>query len=256
MFVNLFKKKEQRKAKLTRKGKINNELIYEILKDNTCLIIDKKSDKAISKLKFKNEILSIKCLENKDLIFEQKNKILIYRIIENKYCFLQKINIGKGDYADQEIITFYGCTRNDTHKKSYEFYKIHIIKENRFILCSNYGLKFYGQNEESKKYEIIYTYSFDNQNIQSIKNIGEINPNKFIVKAEIYVGTSMLGPAHSEDDTYSIKINKEEENVEINDDKELIDFFSEYAEGNENEKEEKEEKEKKELEDLEKFLAV
>ena len=123
MFVNLFKKKERREEKLTGKGKINNELFFEILKDNTCLIIDKKSDKAISKLKLENEILSIKCLENKDLIFEQKNKILIYRIIENKYCFLQAINIGKENYYDQEIITFLVAQVMINTKKDMNFIK-------------------------------------------------------------------------------------------------------------------------------------
>ena len=251
MFSKLFlDKKNKEKKKLKATGKINNELLYKFLVYNTCLIIDKKSDKTISKLQFKNEILSIIYLDNKDLIFEQKNKILIYRIIENKYCFLQEIDIGKGDYADQEIITFYGCTGNDKFKKRYEFYNIHKIKENRFILCSNYGLKFYGQNEENKKYEIIYTYLFNYENIQSIKNIDEINPNKFSVKAEIYVGTSMSGPAHLRDETYLIKINKEEEKEEINGGKEFEDYFKDYVEGEENENKEKE------LEDLEKFLAV
>ena len=157
MLTYLFKrKKTQEKQKLTGKGKINNEFIYEILNDNTCVIINKKSNETIFKLKFKNSIFSIICLDNADLIFEQKEKILIYRKKEKEYFFFQKIDIGQGDYAQQEIITFYGCTGNDKIKKRYIFYKIHKISGNRFILCSNYGLKFYGQNEKSKKYENIY----------------------------------------------------------------------------------------------------
>ena len=167
MFANLFAEKKAKKREgLGVKGKLNNGLIYEILEGNICIIIEEKSNETISKLKFENKILAIICLDNKDLIFEQEKKILIYRIIENKYCFFQEIDNGKSDYPDQEIITFYGCTGNDSHKKRYKFYKIHKITGNRFILCSNYGLKFYGQNEESKKYEIIHTYQWNYQNIQ------------------------------------------------------------------------------------------
>ena len=73
MLTYLFKrKKTQEKQKLTGKGKINNEFIYEILNDNTCVIINKKSNETIFKLKFKNSIFSIICLDNVDLIFEQK----------------------------------------------------------------------------------------------------------------------------------------------------------------------------------------
>ena len=254
MMARLFIKKTKEKEKLNGKGKINNGLIYEILKDNTCFIIEEKSNKIISKLKFKDGILSIICLDNEDLIFEQKTKILIYRIIEKNYSFFQVIDIGKGDYATQEIITFYGCTGNDKLDKRYTFYKIHTITGNRFILCSNYGLKFYGQNEESKKYEIIHTYLFDYEDIQSIKNIKEINQNNFSVKVEKWVGTSMSGPAHFKDETYLISLNKEEKKEEIEDENEIKDFFSEYLEGKEKENE-KEEKETT-IEDLEKFLAV
>ena len=49
-----------------------NLFIYEILNDNTCVIINKKSNETIFKLKFKNPIFSIICLDNEDLIFEQK----------------------------------------------------------------------------------------------------------------------------------------------------------------------------------------
>ena len=73
MLTYLFKrKKPQEKQKLTGKGKINNEFIYEILNDNTCVIINNKSNETIFKLKFKNSIFSIICLDNADLIFEQK----------------------------------------------------------------------------------------------------------------------------------------------------------------------------------------
>ena len=73
MLTYLFiRKKPQEKQKLTGKGKINNEFIYEILYDNTCVIINKKSNETIFKLKFKNLIFSIICLDNEDLIFEQK----------------------------------------------------------------------------------------------------------------------------------------------------------------------------------------
>ena len=185
----------------------------------------------------------------------KKKIILIYRIIENKYCFFQEIDNDKADYPDQEIITFYGCTGNDSHKKRYKFYKIHKITGNRFILCSNYGLKFYGQNEESKKYEIIHTYQWNYQNIQWTKNIEEINQNKFSVKAEIWVGTSMSGPSHYEDRSYLILLNeenREREEEEIEDEKELKDFFKDYEAGKENDKEEK----YATMEDLEQFLAV
>ena len=60
----------------------------------------------------------------------------------------------------------------------------------------------------------------------------------------------MSGPAHLRDETYLIKINKEEEKEEINGGKEFEDYFKDYVEGEENENKEKE------LEDLEKFLAV
>ena len=106
MFANLFKNKEtSRKKEITKKGELNNELIYEILNVNTCLIIKKKNNETISKLKFKAIILSIILFDNEDLIFELEKEIIIYRKKENKYCLLQEIDIGKGDYADQEIIT-------------------------------------------------------------------------------------------------------------------------------------------------------
>ena len=253
MFHKLFKKQKARK-KVIGKGRLNKELIYQILEDNTCFIIEKKSKETISKLKFDDFIFSIICLDNKDIIFEQMKKILIYRIIQGKYCFIQEIDNEKGDYPDQEIITFYGCTGNDKYKKGYEFYKIHIISGNRFILCSNYGLKFYGPNEESKKYENIYTYSWNYKNIQSIKSIEEINPDKFSVKAEILVAISMLGPEHFEDETYLVSINEIKKGEEEEEEEEEKDYNNETnkPENDNNNKEELDEEMKKYLEG---FLA-
>ena len=78
MFTKLSKgKKSQEKAELLEKGTINDELIYEIFEDNTCFIIDKKNNETIFKLKFKDEIESIICLDNKDLLFEQKIELKI-----------------------------------------------------------------------------------------------------------------------------------------------------------------------------------
>ena len=78
MFANLFKNKENsRKKEITKKGELNNELIYEILNVNTCLIIKKKNNETISKLKFKAIILSIILFDNEDLIFKLEKEIII-----------------------------------------------------------------------------------------------------------------------------------------------------------------------------------
>ena len=216
MLSALFRKKDIKiKKALTEKINFNNGLICEIMKDKTCIIIDEMSNKTISTLKFKHEIISVICLDNKDIFFEEeKNGILAYRNIKDKYSLFQKIDNTQGKYKDQEVIYFYGCTGNDKYKKKYEFYGMHKISGNRFILCSNYGLKFYGLKEESKEYEIIYEYAWNYINVYFINSIEEINPNEYVIKATILVGTSMLGPSHFEEKTYSIRIDKEDQEEE------------------------------------------
>ena len=65
----------------------------------------------------------------------------------------------------------------------------------------------------------------------------------------------MSGPSHYEDRSYLILLNeenREREEEEIEDEKELKDFFKDYEAGKENDKEEK----YATMEDLEQFLAV
>jgi len=91
MFANLFKNKEtSRKKEITKKGELNNELICKILNVNTCLIIKKKNNETISKLKFKAIILSIILFDNEDLIFELEKEIIIYRKKKTNIVYYKK----------------------------------------------------------------------------------------------------------------------------------------------------------------------
>ena len=65
-------------------------MIYEILNVNTCLIIKKKNNETISKLKFKAIILSIILFDNEDLIFELEKEIIIYRKKKTNIVYYKK----------------------------------------------------------------------------------------------------------------------------------------------------------------------
>ena len=73
------------------------------------------------------------------------------------------------------------------------------------IMVLNFMVKM--KKVKNMKLLIIYIYLFEYENIESIKHIDEINPNKFSVKAERYVAISMSGPTHFEVNTYLIDIN-------------------------------------------------
>ena len=193
---------------LSGKINLNNGLICEVSISNNYYIYEEKSNKQISTIECKEDIISIIGLDNKDILFEEKeNIILVYRMKKNAYVLIQIILKTKDNYENQKIVTFYGCTFTNKKDKEYKFFKIEKISRNRFILCSNYGLKFYQLEEENNNYQNIYTYkAWDSTDILLINNIKEIDRNNFEVVTYNMNAATIDSSAHKIKKTYKIQL--------------------------------------------------
>ena len=126
---------------------------------------------------------------------------------KNAYVLIQIILKTKDNYENQKIVTFYGCTFIDKKDKEYKFFKIEKISRNRFILCSNYGLKFYQLEEENNNYQNIYTYkSWDSTDILLINNIKEIDRNNFEVVTDNMNAATIDSSDKKKKKTYKIQL--------------------------------------------------
>ena len=158
------------KPSLLRDGKF-----YTISENNFIIYNDKLFNK-LYEIKFKEneEIISIIQLDNKDLVFLSKEKLIIYRLNNDKYSLIQKIEENRTGYEIQMI-----NKEGSYHAKSYKSSFIKDISGNRFICANNYGFKIYELNEKNE-YSIILIETY----YEGLKVIHELDLNNFIFFSE------------------------------------------------------------------------
>ena len=133
------------KPEILRDGKF-----YTIFENNLIIYGDKLFNKLHEiKLEENENIISVIQLDNKDLVFLSKEKLIIYRLKNDKYSLIQKIEENRTGYEIQMI-----NKEGSYHAKSYKSSFIKDISENRFICANNYGFKIYELNEKNE-YSII-----------------------------------------------------------------------------------------------------
>lgn len=134
-----------------------------LMKSNCFIIYDNFQFNILYEIKLGKEdkIISIVELDNKDLIllnarnrkYTDQNNILIYRLINNNYTFIQNIEI----------------------KENYS-YQIQKLSNNQFIVIFRFKIEIYSLKENK-----LYSFDLDCRNLSSIKNIYEINEREIII---------------------------------------------------------------------------
>ena len=94
-------------------------------------------------INFNIDIISAIKLDNKDLVILTEYQLIIYRLKNEKYFLLQRIEENSMGYERQYYQTGSACMVNT---KYYHADFIKDISENRFICGSNYGFKIYSLN--------------------------------------------------------------------------------------------------------------
>ena len=187
--------KKEQKSK-SNNNSLGNELCCKIENDKIIIYDEKNSCKAINEIKINTMYIKrIIGLQNKDLIIEKENEIIIYRTKNNNYEILQKIKKDSEGFKPQYNIIFHDCTDDEEKLKDYYFINIEIISENRFFLISNYGFKLYSLNEKNE-YSLQSITSYDKPYDKEIKYFHEINKNKFVIGSNVHCQMSDAGPEH------------------------------------------------------------
>ena len=185
--------KKEQKSK-SNNNSLGNELCCKIENDKIIIYDEKNSCKAINEIKINTmHIKRIIGLQNKDLIIEKENEIIIYRTKNNNYEILQKIKKDSEGFKPQYNIIFHDCTDDEEKLKDYYFTNIEIISGNRFFLISNYGFKLYSLNEKNE-YSLQYIAPYDKEINNEIKYFHEINKNKFVIGSNVHCQMSDSGP--------------------------------------------------------------
>ena len=211
---SIFKHSKLNIKSINKYGFLKKGKFYNISND-TCNIYNDKMN-IINKIKIdsRSEIISVTELNNNDLIilsyiknpekienndneeedyyYDEGDKsyyeLLIYRMKDNNYSLSQKI---------QESIKGYGRKYAISGMDDYPVeYYINFIKEisgNRFFVVSNYGFKIYSLNEKNEFFLTLKT-----GHSEVIRNITEINENKFIFSTDFFDNTVLGGPSYSQ----------------------------------------------------------
>ena len=160
------------KPEILRDGKF-----YTIFENNLIIYSDKLFNKLYEiELEENENIISVIQLDNKDLVFLSKEKLIIYRLNNDKYSLIQKIEENRTGYEIQMI-----NKEGSYHAKSYKSSFIKDISGNRFICANNYGFKIYELNEKNE-YSIILIETY----YEGLKIIHELDINNFIFFSESY----------------------------------------------------------------------
>ena len=140
-------------------------------------IYDNSSSKKLHEIKLENdnEYFSVVQMDNQDLILYSGEKIIIYRLIKDKFVLVQKINDNQAGFPTQRE-----CRGCEPYPKPYLTKFIEGISGNRFIRVSNYGYKIYSLNEKN---EYIITLLEDYHDC--LKTIIEFDKNNFIFLSEM-----------------------------------------------------------------------
>ena len=171
------------KAKILRDGKF-----YTISQGNL-FIYDNRFFYKLHEIKLEDyyNYTSVIQLDNQDLILFARGILMVYRLINGKFIFVQKINDNKAGYPMQN--EYSGCYG---YPKPYSAKFIKEISGNRFILVSNYGYKIYSLNEKNE-----YTISLLEVYHKGIKTIIELDKDNFIFLSQKECDTSLGGPEYN-----------------------------------------------------------
>ena len=172
------------KPNILRDGK------FYTISNGCCTIYNEKLFNKLYEIKFEENINATFAiqLDNKDLVFLTTNQLIIYRLKNEKYILLQKIDENRVGYKQQK--SYSGCMMSYPKKYRAEFIKD--ISGNRFICGSNYGFKIYSLNEKNEYSIVLLESYFEGQKI-----ILELNKDTFIFCTKIECGSSLDGPAHN-----------------------------------------------------------
>ena len=192
--INNEKAKELETLFKHTKLKINSDSKPKILRDGKfytisqgiLYIYDNRFLKKLHKIKLENnsDYTSVIQLDNQDLILFSEDVLTIYRLINDKFVLVQKINDNKAGYQTQNSHS--GCM---VYTKSYRAKFIKEISGNRFILASNYGYKIYSLNEKNE-----YAITLLEEYYDDLETIIELDKNNFIFLSQIECGASLAGP--------------------------------------------------------------
>ena len=140
-------------------------------------IYDNSSSKKLHEIKLENdnEYFSVVQMDNQDLILYSGEKIIIYRLIKDKFVLVQKINDNQAGFPTQRE-----CRGCEPYPKPYLTKFIEGISGNRFIRVSNYGYKIYSLNEKNE-YIITLLEDYNDE----LKTIIELDKNNFIFLSEM-----------------------------------------------------------------------
>ena len=138
-----------------------------------------------------DESLSVIELDNNDIIFLARKKtsynLLIYRLKDNKYSLLQKLEENSKGYEPQR--SYSGCR---SFPKSYKMKFLEKLSRNKFISISNYGFKIYSLNENNQ-----YSLVLMDEYLDGDLKLYEINENQLIFCVKEYIRASLVGgPSH------------------------------------------------------------
>ena len=171
------------KPKILRDGK------FYIISKGILLIYDNRFFNKLHEIKLENNCnyTSVIQLDNQDLILFSESVLKIYRLINEKFVIVQKIEDNKDGYPMQ--MEFSGCM---VYPKSYKAEFIKEISGNRFILVSNYGYKIYSLNEKNE-----YSITLLEEYHDGLETIIELDKNNFIFLSRIECGASLGGPSYN-----------------------------------------------------------
>jgi len=170
--------------KILKINELSNKRIG-ILLINSFLIYDLKNFKKLDEIKlpFSNDYYNEGAfdfieLKNSDLAIYSADKILIYRISENKYQPYQTINVleEKKEKVDENDEGYFLHSRS----KKLEINSIYELTNGKLVSCCAYGLTIYSKANEKYECESKHEMEVD------VRKIIELNPNQLILLQRYY----------------------------------------------------------------------
>ena len=136
-------------------------------------------------------------LKNSDLVLWAPDKILLYKISENKYQLYQTIK----DLEEPKKIKdldedfYYG-----SNKKKYQINSVYELSNGNLVCCNSFGLTIYKRNND--KYELDSKHEME----LDVRKIIEINPNQLILFQRYHYFYWMCSRNNFSSHTYAISI--------------------------------------------------
>ena len=136
-------------------------------------------------------------LKNSDLVLWAPDKILLYKISENKYQLYQTIK----DLEEPKTIKdldedfYYG-----SNKKKYQINSVYELSNGNLVCCNSFGLTIYKRNND------IYELDSKHEMELDVRKIIEINPNQLILFQRYHYFYWMCSRNNFSSHTYAISI--------------------------------------------------